>query len=587
MSATRSARLARATPTAEPAIPVAPTRAVWGVCAALLRRRWLLVLGVLAAFVVAAAAALVMPTALGRIVDLAAAPSSTTGDVWRLGAMMAGAAVVQAVATGAGTIGAASLVEQLLARLREDLVSRSLKLPRRVVEKVGTGDLVSRASDDVAQVAAGLPNAIPTVAASGFTLVLTAIALTVLQPWFALVVLTVVPIQIVALRSYLRTAPPLYAAERAALGVRAQHVLAALRSLPTVQAFGLGTVHAARIGVASWQVVQLSMRARAALYTFFSRLNTAELVGMSTILVVSFVLVGRDELTIGGATTAMLLFLQLFGPMMALLVLVDNLQSALASLARIVGVTTMDVDDEDPRTGGGDVPVALSGVSFGYDEAAVLHAVSLRVRDRERIAVVGTSGAGKSTLAALVAGIHEPWAGELVVSDDARSRTVLISQEVHTFSGTVRDNLTLARPDADDEQVRAALEAVGGWDVVAGLPRGLDTPVGPHAHTLTVAQAQLIALARVQLADPSLVLLDEPTAEAGSAHGAMLDRAARAVMTDRPALIIAHRLDQAVDADRVVVMADGRIVEEGRHDDLVAAGGAYAQLWSAWTRHHP
>lgn len=577
----------RVSSSAGPGIPVATTREVWRVCAALLRRRLWLVTGVLAAFVVAAAAGLVMPTALGRIVDLAAAPSSTSADVWRLGAMMAAAAVVQAVAMGAGTIGAAALVEQLLAQLREDLVSRSLRLPRRVVERVGTGDLVSRASDDVAQVAAGLPNAIPTVAASGFTLVLTAIALTVLQPWFALVVLTVVPIQIVALRSYLRTAPPLYAAERAALGVRAQHVLAALRSLPTVQAFGLGTLHAARIGAASWQVVRLSMRARAVLNTFFSRLNTAELVGMSTILVVSFVLVGQDKLTIGGATTAMLLFLQLFGPMMALLMLVDDLQSALASLARIVGVTTMDVDDADARVVDDAAPVALSHVRFGYDENPVLHGIDLHVGDRERVAVVGTSGAGKSTLAALVAGIHDPWSGQVRVSGAAHARTVLISQEVHVFAGTVRDNLTLAQRDANDAQVRTALEAVGGWETVAALPQGLDTPVGPHAYTLTVAQAQLIALARVQLADPSLVLLDEATAEAGSAHGEMLDRAARAVMAGRPGLIIAHRLDQAVDADRVVVMAGGRIVEEGRHDDLVAAGGAYAQLWRAWTRHHP
>jgi len=570
-----------------PSLPVATTAQVWRVCVGLLRRRVPLVLGVVAAFVIAAAAGLVMPTALGRIVDLATTPDATSADVWRLGAWMAGAAIVQALAIGAGTIGAAALVEQLLAQLREDLVSRSLRLPRRVVERTGTGDLVSRASDDVAQVASGLPNALPTVAAAAFTLVLTAIALTVLQPWFAVVVLTVVPIQVWALRSYLRAAPPLYAAERAALGVRAHHVLAALRGLPTVQAFGLGTVHAARIGVASWQVVRLSMRARAVLNTFFSRLNTAELVGMSTILVVSFVLVGQGLLTVGGATTAMLLFLQLFGPMMALLILVDDLQSALASLARIVGVTTMSAADDDCRVTGAGVPVALEHVRFGYDEQPVLHGIDLQVRDGERVAVVGSSGAGKSTLAALIAGIQEPWSGQVRVSERARSRTVLISQEVHVFAGTVRENLTLARPDATDAEVREALDSVGASALVAALPQGLDTPVGPKAHTLTIAQAQLLALARVQLANPTLVLLDEATAEAGSAQGEMLDDAARAVMAGRPGVIIAHRLDQAVDADRVIVMADGRVVEEGRHDDLVAAGGTYAELWAAWTRHHP
>lgn len=570
------------------ALPVAGTREVWRTCWALLRPRAWLVLLVTLAFVLAAAAGLVLPTALGRIVDLAASPTSDDADVWRLGAWMAAGALVQALATGAGALGAAALVERLLAQLRERMVSRALTLPRRVVERTGTGDLTSRASDDVAQVAQGLPGAIPTVAASGFTLLLTIGALAALQPWFALVVLPVVPIQAVALRSYLRTAPPLYAAERTALGVRAQHLLAALRGLPTVQAFGLGALHAARIGTASWQVVRVSMRARAVLNTFFSRLNTAELAGMATILVLAFVLVGRGDLTVGGATTAMLLFLQLFGPMMGLLLLVDDLQSALASLGRIVGVVAMPVEDDDQRRPHGAHPVSVDGVRFGYEPGTpVLHGVDLLVRDGERVAVVGTSGAGKSTLAALVAGAHAPWSGVVEVSDAAHARTVLISQEVHVFAGTVRDNITLTRPDADDATVRAALDAVGGSETVAALPQGLDTEVGPHAHQLTVAQAQLVALARAHLADPALVLLDEATAEAGSAHGAMLDRAADAVMRDRPALVIAHRLDQAVHADRVVVMAEGRVVESGSHDELVAAGGTYAHLWAAWQRHRP
>jgi len=208
------------------------------------------------------------------------------------------------------------------------------------------------------------------------------------------------------------------------------------------------------------------------------------------------------------------------------------------------------------------------------------------------VALVGPSGAGKATLARLVAGVHEPEAGSVRIGGvpvaelgpDELARTVaLVSQEVHVFAGTLADDLRLARPGATDAEVRAALDRVGAGPWVDALPEGVDTRVGEGGHPLGPTEAQQLALARLVLADPAVAVLDEATAEAGSAGARRLEAAAAAAVAGRTTLVVAHRLTQARAADRVVVLDGGRVVEQGTHDELVAAGGAYAALWAAWS----
>ena len=397
-----------------------------------------------------------------------------------------------------------------------------------------------------------------------------------------------------ALRWYLPRSGPYYRREREANGVRAEAFLTGVHASRTLRAFGLAETHQQKVDAASWSSAQISIDVFRMLTRFFARNNRSELIGLLLILVTGFLLVRADSTTVGAVTAAALLFHRLFNPIGAVMGLFDQVQSAGASLARLAGLAQLPARPApvDDRPSSGTIAVDRLRHEYVAGRAAV-DDVSVRVEPGERVAVVGGTGAGKSTLAAALAGRAATSGTVLVggvpvtdggVDHSGRPAVVLVTQEVHVFAGSVRDNLTLASPDADDAALADALGRVGAAPWVRALADGVDTVVGEGAVPLTPAQAQQLALARVLLADPLVVVLDEATAEAGSAGARDLEAAALAAAAGRTAVVVAHRLGQAATADRVLVMDGGRIVEEGTHDDLVATGGTYATLWEAWAR---
>jgi ATP-binding cassette, subfamily C, bacterial len=576
----------------------ARTRAMLG---ELLRPRRSLVAGGLVVVIASISVGLLTQPLLGHIVDLVV-------DRRPVSAVLVPALLIAVTAIVSGTLATigislmARLGESLLAELRERFVERALHLPLHEVERAGSGDLTSRVTNDVTIIGEAVRQALPEFTRSLLAIALTLVGMAVLDWRFMLAALVAVPVQASTLRWYLRASGPVYTAQRTASGAQQQQLLETISGAATVRAFRLGDRQIHRLTQRSTRTVDLNLTG-VRLYTrFFSRLNVAEYMGLSAVLVVGYVLVRDQSVTVGTATAAALYFTNLFGPINTALILLDEAQSAAASLARLVGVADLPLAPEpedtaeEPAARPRDASVQVIGVKHAYLPGHdVLRDVDLQIPAGRRVALVGASGAGKTTLAKLIAGIHQPDQGTIALGgvplSDLGARAVresvaLVTQEVHVFAGPLVEDLRLARAGATEAEIHQALTLVEALDWVQALPDGLATVVGDGGHRLTVAQAQQLALARLVLADRPIAILDEATAEAGSAGARQLERAAGQALQGRTALVVAHRLTQAASADEIAVLDAGEVVEQGTHGELVAAGNRYAVLWRAWSDDH-
>ncbi|MGW3268401.1 ABC transporter ATP-binding protein [Streptomyces sp. NPDC001056] len=591
--------------TGETLLPVADRAGVRRAVLRLVRADLRAFAGTLLLNVLAAAAGLAGPWLVGRIIDEVRAGRGA-GAVDRLALWILLCSLAQLLLARRARWAGNRFGERTLARVREDYVENVLALPSSVVERAGAGDLTARGTADVATVGTTLRDAGPELLINTVQGLFVLGAVFVLDPLLGGIgLLALTPIWLV-LRWYLRRARDAYLAEGAAGSAVAEIIAATAEGARTVEAFGL----AERRITASRDAVERSRRARfRTLFlrsVFFPVIETTYALPAAAALLLGGWLHARGEVGVGAVVAAALYLRQFVDPLDQILMRVEQLQSSGASFARVEGLAgacgpaegrTTRTDSAAGRTVPAPAPesdarIEVRGVHYAYDHGAeVLHGVDLAIRPGERLALVGPSGAGKTTLSRLLAGVDRPGTGTVTVGgvpvadlapEVLRRRVVLVTQEHHVFLGTVRENLRIAEPAATDAGLWAALTAVGADAWVRELPAGLDTRLGTGGHPTDGSQAQQLALARVVLADPHTLILDEATALLDPATARHTERALAAVLRGRTVIAVAHRLHTAHDADRVAVMEHGRLTELGAHDELVAAGGTYAALWRTW-----
>ncbi|MBS2534189.1 ABC transporter ATP-binding protein [Catenulispora sp. NF23] len=552
------------------------------------RRDLVLTIGL---FALAALAGLFGPRLLGSLID-GVQHGTTSGHVDTIVGLIAFFLVLQTVLTRYARLAAGKFGEGVLAELRENFVSRVLELPLSVVERAGSGDLLSRSSRDVDSLSMAARYGLPTTLVAIVTVLLTIGALALVSPWAVLPLLVIVPPIAAVFRWYLKRAPAGYLAESARYADMTDGLAETVDGARTVEALGRQRQRIERTDDdirAQFAAEHYTLRLRCG---FWPTAESCYIVPVALTLLFGGLGYIHGWFSLGQVTAATLYMQQIMGPIDDMLAWADQLQVGGASLARLLGVAGVPADREASGEQPDGEDMLARDVRYSYIPGReVLHGVDLTLHAGERLAMVGPSGAGKSTLGRLLAGIHGPSAGSVAVGGvplvelplaDLRGQVALVNQEHHVFAGTVRENVVLPRPESTEAEVRDALAAVDALAWVEALPEGLQTAIGAEGHTLSPAQAQQLALARLVLADPHTLVLDEATSLIDPRAARHLERSLAAVLEGRTVIAIAHRLHTAHDADRVAVVEDGMIAELGSHEELVATGGAYAGLWESW-----
>ncbi len=506
-----------------------------------------------------------------------------------------GLAIVKPFVVRAQILFAARAGERFLDALRVAAFDKLQSLPLGFFERERAGVLVSRLTSDVQSLNELVREALVEIVGSALQIVLTMVALAILSPKLALISLVALPILIASSWSFHHSAGRVYHAIRDRVAETLTTLQEGLAGVRVVQAFRRESRMIERYQPRSHAQIHAWRRASFVNIRLFAFLPLAQAAALIVVLIVAATMYENGSITIGTVTAFVLYLIQLFDPIGRFTEWLGEFRQGLAALAKIVGL----LDVPSPileRPNARELPaggaLALDGVTFGYAEGRpVVRELTLTIDPGEHVALVGATGAGKSTVAKLLTRQYDPEEGTISLGgvdlrdaklESLHRRIVLLPQEGHLFSGTIADNVRLAHPEASDDDVRRALRRIGALRRFEALPDGLETDVQTRGVRLSAGERQLVGIARVALAEPSVIVLDEATSSLDPATEAAVERALAAVAEGRTVITIAHRLSTAERADRVAVMEQGRLVEVASHDELVEQGDRYARLWASW-----
>src|SRR6476646_4816932 len=560
-----------------PMMERATTRDVWRATRGLTRDVQSLYFGAAAAVIVSTLMTLAGPALVRYAVDNGIVKHDLHPLNVAAGALLVLAALKPLVVR-AQTLLAATASERFLNKLRDAAFKKLQALPLGFFEQERTGVLVSRLTSDVQALDEFLREAMVEVIGSGLQIALTVVVLVIVSSW-----------------TFHHGAGGAYHAIRDRVAETLTTLQEGLTGVRVIQAFRRErqTIDAyqprsnAQIG--AWR------RASFVNIRLFTMIPLAQTVALVAVLLTASYLYRDGKISEGTIAAYVLYLVQLFDPIARFSEWLGEFRQGLAALGKVVGLLQAP-NAVTQRAGAVDLPadgaLELRDVSFGYEAGGrVVKDVSLRLEAGEHVALVGVTGAGKSTLAKLLTRQYDPQQGSISLGgvdlrdarlESLRHRIVMLPQEGHLFRGTIADNVGLADPDAPDEAVLRALDQIGSRERFEALPEGIHTDVQTRGVRLSAGERQLVGIARVALADPAVIVLDEATSSLDPATEAAVEQALAAVVEGRTVIIIAHRLSTAERADRVVVMDSGRVVETASHDELVAQGERYARLWASW-----
>ncbi|MGG7465595.1 ABC transporter ATP-binding protein [Plantibacter sp. YIM 135347] len=479
--------------------------------------------------------------------------------------------------------------EAVFSQLRDETITGIVKLPMRTVEEASRGDVLSRTSNDIDAVSDGVRVGLPEVLVGVLSTVFT-LTVSFLLDWrIALASLIGLPVLVISTRWFVKRSQPAYERELEAHADYDASVLETIEGLRTIHTHRLGGPAVARIHSTSLGVNRSERHTLRLQTIWFPLVQMAYYLPFAAVVVWGGILVVNGEASMGTVIAIALNVQLIVDPLDDLLYWTDQLQLASAAFKRILGIAR-PIDpavaaSQAQTEKANNADLVFEDVTFSYRDGRVaLKKTSVSIAHGERVMLVGKSGAGKSTFALLAAGIYPPDTGRVFVPGTGAARVMIVTQEQYVFTGTLAENLRLAAPMAHDQDLIAALTTVGAEDLLELASGDLDADL--DADELSSADRQRIALARVVLSDPRIVILDEATAALSLHDEANIERALMSAMKGRTVITVAHRMQSAPLVDRVIVMEDGAIVEDGPHTELTHAGGLYASMWRSWNTDH-